>query len=283
MCWWLLINQIKSSQNQYLSSYLSSPWRPAALFDLPNHGGHQEQRQEAAVDGRRGTGESEKDIRVRFVAKKCTSMCISFSHTYIKQRALIFSFELMHIHVCFGPTAPARTGDYSPHWSALFLISNRSEASVSLPADTKVTSCCSVTISKKPLKSFWQPAPSVVFTHSKNITKRMRSYLNFRPVFWWHCKNEQSGMSLVYKTQGQSVRRWSSWWEVESCQKKEQQKGQLCFLHFPWDCQDVYTVVSCVDTTHTHLRTLTHPDASCNFIITYLFLDDSPPLSFDVN
>lgn len=42
----------------------------------------------------------------------------------------------------------------------------------------------------------------------------MRSYLNFRPVFWWHCKNEQSGMSLVYKTRGQSVRRWSSWWEV---------------------------------------------------------------------
>lgn len=148
VCWWLLINQIKSSQNQYLSSYLSSPWRPAALFDLPNHGGHQEQRQEAAVDGRRGTGESEKDIRVPFVAKKCTSMCISFSHTYIKQRALIFSFELVHIHVCFGPTAPARMGDYSPHWSALFLISNRSEASVSLPADTKVTSCCSLTISK---------------------------------------------------------------------------------------------------------------------------------------
>lgn len=85
----------------------------------------------------------------------------------------------------------------------------------------------------------------------------MRSYLNFRPVFWWHRKNEQSGMSLVYKTRGQSVNEWSSWWEVESCQKKEQQKGQLCFLHFPWDCQDVYTVVSCVDTTHTPPHT--HP------------------------
>lgn len=166
MCWWLLINQIKSSQNQYLSSYLSSPWRPAALFDLPNHGGHQEQRQEAAVDGRRGTGESEKDIRVPFVAKKCTSMCISFSHTYIKQRALIFSFELVHIHVCFGPTAPARTGDYSPHWSALFLISNRSWGFCFSACWHKSHELLLCHDKQKSLKSFWQPAPSVVFTHS---------------------------------------------------------------------------------------------------------------------
>lgn len=46
-------------------TYLSSPWRPAALFDLPNDSSYQEQGQEAAKDrkeGRRGVDKEKKRL-----------------------------------------------------------------------------------------------------------------------------------------------------------------------------------------------------------------------------
>lgn len=60
-------------------TYLSTPWRPAALFDLPNHGGHQEQGQEAAEDRREDESNTELIISswdpYEFM-NTCTFMCV---------------------------------------------------------------------------------------------------------------------------------------------------------------------------------------------------------------
>lgn len=56
---WCDCGNLKSIVSMESNAYLSPPWRPAALFDLPNYGGHQEQGQEAAVGGKdRGRDES---------------------------------------------------------------------------------------------------------------------------------------------------------------------------------------------------------------------------------
>lgn len=136
-------------------TYLSSPWRPAALFDLPNHGGHQEQGQEAAVDGQGEEGGSQKEEKKDWTWTRWTDkteniwvsaeLYVSFCHTYINQWTMIFFFELMHIHGCLGLTALDRRGDYSPHWSVLLL---NDQPSVFVPPDEKkVISCCCAIIS----------------------------------------------------------------------------------------------------------------------------------------
>lgn len=95
-------------------TYLSSPWRPAALFDLPNHGGHEEQGQEAAVD-RQEVKETIKKGRKRWINVKEKSksvwglLCIKEVHDCRAQTDQWFS---LHIHVCFGLTVFDRSADY---------------------------------------------------------------------------------------------------------------------------------------------------------------------------